>query len=318
MRRLAQEAGVTPRTLYAYFAAKRDILQHIWEVFFIDLFDQIDEIAQSNHSARDRLRASCLLYIDYWEAHDDRYDLVFMADSVSQSDVGVFLDNSAIVERYTVFSQLLDAAAGREADAGDLTQLNALICALDGIAHNKVTKSYYDWGSLARIQSCGNAQKRFDPFILRQVNGLPDPQQEICFKVVQFAVGQGNLPKVSHDLTSFLKIEILLDGFRENPIGIGLFMAVLCNSEEFLNLIRLELKSGVNDINNALAFRLIKVGIEPRKLYHQGGRRNRGAIKLLLLLVLVLSCAYRLQRPFSKPFEHDRPPSPLAAASEPE
>eukprot|EP00439_Symbiodinium_sp_Y106_P088438 s1_g974.t1 len=304
MRRLAQEAGVTPRTLYAYFAAKRDILQHIWEVFFIDLFDQIDEIAQSNHSARDRLRASCLLYIDYWEAHDDRYDLVFMADSVSQSDVGVFLDNSAIVERYTVFSQLLDAAAGREADAGDLTQLNALICALDGIAHNKVTKSYYDWGSSSDL--------------LDVVNGLPDPQQEICFKVVQFAVGQGNLPKVSHDLTSFLKIEILLDGFRENPIGIGLFMAVLCNSEEFLNLIRLELKSGVNDINNALAFRLIKVGIEPRKLYHQGGRRNRGAIKLLLLLVLVLSCAYRLQRPFSKPFEHDRPPSPLAAASEPE
>ncbi len=147
MRRLAQEAGVTPRTLYAYFAAKRDILQHIWEAFFIDLFDQIDEVAQSNRSARDRLRAACLLYIDYWEAHDDRYDLVFMADSVSQSDVGVFLDNSAIVERYAVFSELLDAAAGRVGDVDAPTQLNALICALDGIAHNKVTKSYYDWGS---------------------------------------------------------------------------------------------------------------------------------------------------------------------------
>ncbi len=146
MRRLAKEAGVTPRTLYAYFAAKRDILQHIWETFFIELFDQIDEIAESKLDPIERLRAACLFYIDYWETHDDRYDLVFMADSVSQSDVGVFLDSSAVVERYAVFSQLLEAAADHESDAGDLTRLNALICALDGIAHNKVTKSYYDWG----------------------------------------------------------------------------------------------------------------------------------------------------------------------------
>lgn len=147
MRRLAKEAGVTPRTLYAYFAAKRDILQHIWATFFVDLFDQIDEIAQSNRPARERLRAACLFYIDYWETHDDRYNLVFMADSVSQSDVGVFLDSSAIAERYAVFSHLLDGVADSDSDTGDLTRLNALVCALDGIAHNKVTKSYYDWGS---------------------------------------------------------------------------------------------------------------------------------------------------------------------------
>ncbi len=147
MRRLAEAAGVTPRTLYAYFAAKRDILQHIWATFFVELFDQIDEIAQSKRSAKERLRAACLFYVDYWETHDDRYNLVFMADSVLQSDVGVFLDDSTIVERYAVFSELLDAAAKRKAGASDPTQLNALICALDGIAHNKVTKSYYDWGS---------------------------------------------------------------------------------------------------------------------------------------------------------------------------
>lgn len=147
MRRLAIEAGVTPKTLYAYFTAKRDILQHIWQAFFIDLFDQIDVIAQSQHSPIERLKAACLCYITYWEAHDDRYDLVFMSDGVSQSDVGLFLDDSPIVERYAVFADLISAATGARASDPSPTKLNALICALDGIAHNKVTISYYDWGS---------------------------------------------------------------------------------------------------------------------------------------------------------------------------
>lgn len=146
MRRLAKEADVTPKTLYAYFTAKRDILQHIWETFFIDLFEQIDEIAQSRRSPQARLKAACLCYIEYWETHDDRYDMVFMSDSVSQADVGAFLDASAIVERYAVFADLIGAASNPPVPAPTPAKLNALICALDGIAHNKVTISYYDWG----------------------------------------------------------------------------------------------------------------------------------------------------------------------------
>ncbi len=147
MRRLAKEAGVTPKTLYAYFADKQDILQHIWQAFFIDLFDQIDAIAKSKRTPRARLKAACLHYIDYWETHDDRYDMVFMSNGVSQSDVGVFLDDSPIVERYAVFSDLISAASNSDTPDPSPVKLNALICALDGIAHNKVTISYYDWGS---------------------------------------------------------------------------------------------------------------------------------------------------------------------------
>lgn len=146
MRRLAKEAGVTPKTLYAYFGAKRDILQHIWQAFFIDLFDQIDVIAKSKRAPRARLRAACLHYIEYWETHDDRYDMVFMSNGVSQSDVGVFLGASTIVERYAVFADLIGAASVPATTAAGPIKLNALICALDGIAHNKVTISYYDWG----------------------------------------------------------------------------------------------------------------------------------------------------------------------------
>lgn len=144
MRRLAKEAGVTPKTLYAYFADKRDILQHIWATFFVELFDQIDQIATSKKAPKARLRAACLHYLAYWIDQPDRYRMVFMSDGVSQKDVSVFLDASPIVARYAVFGKLLSDVTG--SGKSSAARLNALICALNGIAHNKITISNYDWG----------------------------------------------------------------------------------------------------------------------------------------------------------------------------
>jgi len=146
MRRLAKEADVTPKTLYAYFADKRNILQHIWATFFVELFDQIDQIAASNKEPRARLRTACLHYLTYWIDQPDRYRMVFMSDGVSQSDVSIFLDASPIIDRYAVFGTLLDAIAEPKTSTRATIKLNALICALNGIAHNKVTISNYAWG----------------------------------------------------------------------------------------------------------------------------------------------------------------------------
>ncbi len=146
MRRLAKEAGVTPKTLYAYFADKRDILQHVWAKFFVELFDQIDQIATSNKGPRARLRAACLHYLAYWIDQPERYRMVFMSGGVSQSDVSIFLDASPIIERYAVFGALMDALAEPWEPTQATANLNALICALNGIAHNKITISNYDWG----------------------------------------------------------------------------------------------------------------------------------------------------------------------------
>ncbi len=145
MRRLAKEADVTPKTLYAYFAAKRDILQHIWAAFFVELFDEIGQIAASTQTPETRLRPACLCYLSYWIDQPDRYRMVFMSDGVTQSDVSVFVESSPIVARYAVFDQLLTETHGAEAPTA--TPLNALICALNGIVHNKVTISNYDWGT---------------------------------------------------------------------------------------------------------------------------------------------------------------------------
>jgi AcrR family transcriptional regulator len=147
MRRLAKEAGVTPKTLYAYFADKRAILQQIWNGFFVELFDDIDVVAQSELSPTALLRSACLCYLTYWVSQPDRYRMVFMSDGVSQSDVSVFMEASPVIARYAVFGDLLASASRKEDSEATPLQLNALICALNGIAHNSVTISDYDWGA---------------------------------------------------------------------------------------------------------------------------------------------------------------------------
>jgi AcrR family transcriptional regulator len=147
MRRLAKEAEVTPKTLYAYFADKREILQNIWSGFFVELFDEIDVVAQSGLSPKARLRSACLRYLTYWVSQPDRYRMVFMSDGVSQSDVSVFMEASPVLARYAIFGDLLASASGAASTEVIPLQLNALVCALNGIAHNTVTISDYDWGA---------------------------------------------------------------------------------------------------------------------------------------------------------------------------
>ncbi len=146
MRRLAQEAEVTPKTLYSYFSSKNGILQHIWSDFFSELFDELDALAHRRGSPESRLRAAALHYIDYWVAHPERYRMVFMAEGVSQDDVGSYMNATSILGRYQVFSTLLADLAPDTPRAQQTDRLNALICALNGITHNMVTISGHNWG----------------------------------------------------------------------------------------------------------------------------------------------------------------------------
>lgn len=147
MRGLAKAAGCTPATLYAYFENKAAILQHIWMDFFDALFDSLDIIAATTSDPARRLHTLAVHYIDYWLAHPDRYRMVFMTEGVSQTDVGQFLDTRRIARRYGVFFQAVADGIPDTADqaAEVKRRTDALICVLNGIVHNRITISAYDW-----------------------------------------------------------------------------------------------------------------------------------------------------------------------------
>ena len=143
MRRLAQEAGCAPMTLYAYFESKADILGLIWEGFLTGLFDDLDSRAREISAPRARLAAISRAYVSYWLVHPDRYRMVFMTEGVTQAQVGAFVGGGDILDRYQLFADTLAAAGvapSRLKFAND-----ALLSALIGVAHNQITVAAYAW-----------------------------------------------------------------------------------------------------------------------------------------------------------------------------
>src|SRR3546814_14144101 len=77
MRRIAQATGCGVMTLYSYFASRNEILRHIWDAFFTELFVQI-EAALSRGKPRARLRRACAVSVDHWITYTDRHPMGFL------------------------------------------------------------------------------------------------------------------------------------------------------------------------------------------------------------------------------------------------
>ncbi|WP_424338565.1 TetR/AcrR family transcriptional regulator [Henriciella sp.] len=148
MRRLAKEADCTVMTLYRYFDRKIDILTALWAEVFATLFDELDAIAASETNANLRLNKIAFGYVDFWLSHREHYFLVFMSSGISQSDVSIFVDDDGVVERFDIFRQTIESVLGTRATKAETAlKSQLLLCALNGIAHNLITISAYDWAS---------------------------------------------------------------------------------------------------------------------------------------------------------------------------
>lgn len=149
IRRIASEMGCSPMTLYKYYPSKIDILRTLWADVFSDLFDHLEALPPTGEG---RLHGLGLMYVRYWLDHTEHYRLVFISDGVTQSDVSIFLDNPALVQRFSIFGQALSPYCSEDIEFGDLkVRYDAFICFLNGIAHNLITISGYQWSDPDRL-----------------------------------------------------------------------------------------------------------------------------------------------------------------------
>lgn len=147
MRRIANEIGCSPMTLYKYYDAKIDILRTLWSDVFSLVFDKLDALSATQMKPNARLAALSSAYVKYWLDHTEHYRLVFMAEGVTQPDVSLFMDDPKITLRFQVLADAV-LAANSDADRDDHKQkLDALLCFLHGIAHNLITISGYSWSA---------------------------------------------------------------------------------------------------------------------------------------------------------------------------
>jgi AcrR family transcriptional regulator len=146
MRRIAAGVGCTPMSLYSYYPRKIDILRHLWSELFEALFADLELVSIQTVQPVERLNLVSLKYVNYWLENPEHYRMVFMTEGVSQPDVSVFVNQDRISAHYRLFHMLIGAIICAEEDATTL-RAEALICALNGIAHNLITISGYTWSS---------------------------------------------------------------------------------------------------------------------------------------------------------------------------
>jgi len=133
-------------TLYKYFANKNEILHHIWEEFFVELFTELQEkvLAENSHEAK--FRTACHEYLNYWFKHPDRFRMVFLNEDRAESEGNFFFHHADIETRMNeVFLPLVQSVFARKEHEQLLIITQGLICQMHGIALNLITISEYQW-----------------------------------------------------------------------------------------------------------------------------------------------------------------------------
>jgi len=149
MRRIAREVGCSAMTLYKYYDSKLEILYTLWEDVFESIFDRINALEISEETPRKQLILLSSAYLNYWLENTEHYRLVYMTEGIKQLDVSTFVENPRVIDHYQVFAQAIEKTSSATLSNDELVQkLNTMICFLQGIAHNHITISGYDWPSI--------------------------------------------------------------------------------------------------------------------------------------------------------------------------
>jgi len=146
MRRIAADVGMGAMTLYKYFANKNEILHHIWEEFFVELFTGLQEKVLAESAHNDKFRIACHEYLHYWFKHPDRFRMVFLNEDHADSQSSFFFHHANIEARMNeVFLPLAQLVFAEKSHEQLLQTTQGLICHMHGIALNLITISEYQW-----------------------------------------------------------------------------------------------------------------------------------------------------------------------------
>lgn len=168
IRRIAEASGCGAMTLYGYFRSKNDILRHVWEDFFAELFRRIARVTARGTPGQ-KLQRACAAFVDYWCEHPQHYRIVFLNQDVVGAGERTYVEASTVVDRFEAFREWIAAMqADGSGRAGDPQRLSeALICALIGLCHAWVTIPEYRWQPRAALLDAALAIVRRDAPVSR-------------------------------------------------------------------------------------------------------------------------------------------------------
>lgn len=77
IRSVAARVGVSPMTMYRYFADKKELLSGLASFAMQGMFENIQELVAPVSGARARHRTAVEAFLDYWNERPDEYCLVY-------------------------------------------------------------------------------------------------------------------------------------------------------------------------------------------------------------------------------------------------
>jgi len=143
IRRLAKDVGCAPMTIYAHFAGKIDILQHLWAVVLETVFTEIHNELEDISAPKDRLKSASQRFVKYWLDNPDHFRMVFMSNDIARSDVSSFIQYDATRAHFKFFFDLVEDILPEDPEIK--SKADALIVSLIGTAFCFNTIADYPW-----------------------------------------------------------------------------------------------------------------------------------------------------------------------------
>jgi AcrR family transcriptional regulator len=147
VRAIAARAGMPAMTLYGYFPHKTAILRALWSDALAPLQAQIAAAEKAESNAKKRLHRVAQASVDYWLKHPDRYRIVFLTEDRREGEGEKwYIEESGLAPAIARFGPMIADARGRPgSDCG--REGEALLCALNGVAHMLIMLSEYRWAN---------------------------------------------------------------------------------------------------------------------------------------------------------------------------
>lgn len=146
MRRLAQDIGYTPKTIYRYFTDKDDLLSELIEEDLGRLVTHLEDVAALHPDPAQRLDAVALAYVAYGIAHPHAYRVMFLLREHPLSREAATRHHHIQGRRLQDLLLQVVSNSGRVPAALDVQlAVQALRCALHGVVALRLVRPEADW-----------------------------------------------------------------------------------------------------------------------------------------------------------------------------
>jgi AcrR family transcriptional regulator len=146
MRRLAQDIGYTPKTIYRYFTDKDDLLSELIEADMACLVAHLEAVAAAQTHPASRLDAVALAYVAYGIEHPHAYQVMFLLREHPLSREAAVQHHHMQGRRLQELLLRVVRESGRvPASLGMPMVVQALRCALHGVVALRLVRPQSDW-----------------------------------------------------------------------------------------------------------------------------------------------------------------------------